>query len=268
MSSSSATSASGRDRSGRIASSALIRFLAAFLVIGLAAPLGAQDLPPLPRERPADDELVPVPGQVPDMVDDQPVPESVEPARARVYQTACPAVLKRMVEARMLPPLAEDQCGARSPLAVTGLLVNGRMVPVSSEVVLSCAMASLLPEWAADVDGYLAARENTGLARVLVGTSYSCRNRNNADEGALSEHSFANAIDVIGFELEDGRSMQLPDGWTPPGSPAGRLLRFAHEAACARFTTALGPEANADHSDHLHLDLGCHGAQCTARICQ
>ena len=30
----------------------------------------------------------------------------------------------------------------------------------------------------------------------------------------------------------------------------------------------LGPEANALHRDHLHLDLGCHGARCVARLCE
>lgn len=257
--------------------SILSSVVAAFVVLALNGPLLAQDDQPFPRERPAAaEELIPLPrprpAPAPVADDAEPPPESAAeslgPALARVYQAACPAVLKGQVEAHLLPPLAQDQCGERSPLAVTGLLVNGRMVPLSGEAVVSCAMASVLPGWAAEIDGYLAARENTGLARVLVGTSYACRNRNNALEGALSEHGFANALDVVGFELEDGRSMQLPDGWSPAGSSGGRLLRFAHDAACARFTTTLGPEANAAHADHLHVDLGCHGARCTARICE
>lgn len=270
--------------------SVLGRLLAVgMLTLGLASPVSAQE-PPFPRSRPAVDEAaIPLPRPRPDAeqggeteaeeqdeapterVEAEPTDEegeSLSTALARVYQAACPAVLTGQVEARMLPPLAERQCGERSPLAVAGLLVNGRMVPLSGEIVVSCAMASALPEWAADIDGFLQARENSGLARMLVGTSYACRNRNNAREGALSEHGFANALDVVGFELEDGRSMELPGGWLPPESSAGRALRFAHGAACARFTTTLGPEANALHADHLHVDLGCHGQQCTARICE
>ena len=88
-------------------------------------------------------------------------------------------------------------------------------------------------------------------------------------EGAdVSEHGFANALDVIGFRLADGRTVTLSDGWTDPLAPAGRLLRFAHDAGCANFTTTLGPEANALHADHLHLELGCHGKTCTARLCE
>jgi hypothetical protein len=84
----------------------------------------------------------------------------------------------------------------------------------------------------------------------------------------VSEHGFANALDVVGFSLQDGRTMALPDGWSEPLAPAGRLLRFAHGAGCAHFTTTLGPEANALHADHLHLDLGCHGQRCLARLCE
>jgi hypothetical protein len=47
-----------------------------------------------------------------------------------------------------------------------------------------------------------------------------------------------------------------------------RIIRFAHDAACTHFTTVLGPEANELHRDHLHIDLGCHGQRCVARLCE
>jgi hypothetical protein len=141
-------------------------------------------------------------------------------------------------------------------------------VPLSAPATLSCAAATQLPAWAAAVDGYLQSRENTGLATLLTGTSYACRNINNAADGDLSAHGFGDAIDVTGFALEDGRTFALPSGWTDPSSPAGRALRFAHDAGCALFTTTLGPEANALHADHLHLDMECHGERCVARLCE
>lgn len=249
--------------------SAHMRFLAAFLLLAMTTPAPGQDLP-LPRARPPTEtsEPVPLPRQRPAVVDTDPVPEVLGPPAPLVYQAACPGVLAGLVDAQMLPPLTDGRCGERSPLAVTGLLVNGRMVPLSGEAVLTCAMGSALPDWAAAVDGYLVARENTRIARIIAGTSYACRNRNNMTEGSLSEHGLANALDIVGFELEDGRTMTLLGGWSVPEAPAGRLLRFAHDAACARFTTTLGPEANAEHADHFHLDLGCHGAQCTSRVCE
>jgi hypothetical protein len=228
---------------------------------------------PLPRPRP--EEAAPAEPEAGSETEEEPSPVAVEDQEAaeeneppRVYQSACPAVLMGLVEAEALPPIEEEGCGARSPLSVTGVLANGRMVPFSAPATLDCQMASTLPDWAETVDGYLMAREDTRLTEITVGTSYACRPRNNAQGADISEHGFANALDVAGFVLEDGRSVSVEEGWMPPGSAEGRLLRLAHDAACARFTTVLGPEANAQHEDHLHLDLGCHGAACTARLCE
>lgn len=233
---------------------------------------------PLLQERPeAVDAPVPLPRPAPDtrepVAEEPAAPEpqaEAEPAAVadRVYQTACPAVLLGLVEAEANPPLVEDQCGERSPLTVTAVLANGRMVPLSTPLTTNCAMASALPAWVSAVDGYAVSALKSGLGEVVTGTSYMCRKRNNASEGFTSEHGFANAVDVTGFTLVDGRSIGVEGDWMPAVEPEGRLLRFAHDAACSGFTTVLGPEANAEHHDHLHLDLGCHGKTCTARICE
>ena len=41
----------------------------------------------------------------------------------------------------------------------------------------------------------------------------------------------------------------------PKETPESAFLRAVHEGACKIFGTVLGPEANAAHRDHLHLDL-------------
>lgn len=251
------------------------------LALLAAVPAFAED-PPMPRPRPAEaGPIVPLPRPRPEKPAEVPqsAPEAADldaaPAKApheqgepRVYQTACPALLNGEVEAKSLPPIADGQCTAQSPLSLTGVLVNGRMLPVSGGVVTDCGMASALPQWASEVDNYLKAREKTELAELVVGTSYMCRNVNNAAEGNLSFHGFADALDVVGFKLEDGRTVTVEAGWGDAASEDGRLLRFAHDAACGHFTTTLGPEANALHHDHFHIDLGCHGKTCTARLCE
>lgn len=230
---------------------------------------------PLPRPRPVGKPetpavAAPVPGGE---VYGPPKPEThvaepVKPVEPRIYQTACPAVLLGRVEASALPPIADGQCRAQSPLALTGVLANGRMVPVSGGVQTDCGVATALSPWVESVDSYLLSRENTRIAELVVGTSYMCRNVNGGSSGNISFHGFADALDVVGFELEDGRFVTVESGWAAATSPEGRLLRFAHDSACANFTTVLGPEANAEHHDHLHLDLGCHGKTCTARLCE
>lgn len=246
--------------------------------------------PPVPRPRPPSLPDVPIvaPPAAP-MVTEEPVVEAedpvveaednavepeAEPEQApepepdRVYQVACPAVLLGLVEAAMTAPLRDGICGEQSPLVVTGVMSRGRMVPFSSPVTTNCQMASALPDWIETVDGYAASVLDSPLAAINSGTGYMCRNRNSATGGFTSEHGFANAVDVTGFTLEDGRSIAVEANWLPAAAPEGRLLRLAHDAACGGFTTVLGPEANADHHDHLHLDLGCHGKSCTAQICE
>lgn len=235
--------------------------------------------PPVPRPRPPGLPDAPVvetprppiaaPEEEPDVAapGEEPAPEA-EPRPDRVYQVACPAVIMGLVEAEMAPPLSEGMCGEQSPLVVTGVMSRGRMVPLSSPITTNCQMASALPRWAETVDGYAEAMLDSALAEISTGTSYMCRNRNNAEAGFTSEHGFANAVDVTGFTLVDGTRIAVEGDWLPAAAPEGRLLRLAHDAACSGFTTVLGPEANEEHGDHLHLDLGCHGTNCTARICE
>jgi hypothetical protein len=197
--------------------------------------------------------------------------EVAEPTPAkpeRPYQTQCPALIGGQIEAKMLPPIDEGDCGTQSPLAVTGVLVNGRMVPLSTEATLTCEVATSLPQWAQAMNGYLQSRENTELTSLEVGTSYNCRARVGGDSSRISEHGMADALDVIGFTFADGRTVSVENDWSDAAGPEGRFLRFAHDAACSSFSTTLGPEANAEHHDHFHVDMGCHGAACQARLCE
>jgi hypothetical protein len=228
-----------------------------------------QQSAPMPEARPAPEvSTVKLPRPRPEPAAEAEPEADKAPAEARIFQTACPALLTGQVQAEALPPISDGQCTAQSPLSLTGVLVNGRMVPLSTAATLDCAMATALPGWVSAVDAYLTAHDNTGIASVAIGTSYMCRNVNNAEAGNLSFHGFADAVDVTGFTLQDGRSVTVEQGWTGTAAQGSAIMRYAHDAACGQFTTVLGPEANALHHDHLHLDLGCHGKSCTARICQ
>lgn len=88
--------------------------------------------------------------------------------------------------------------------------------------------------------------------------TYNCRNVAGAEGGRRSQHATANAIDIAGFTLADGRAVGLPRDWEAPG-PAGAFLRRARDEACRVFATVLGPDYNAAHRDHFHLDRGGWG---------
>jgi hypothetical protein len=89
--------------------------------------------------------------------------------------------------------------------------------------------------------------------------TYACRNVNHRPVGRRSEHATANAIDVSGFVLADGREVSLARHWSGAGPEAG-FLREVRDGACRWFRAVLGPEYNAGHRDHLHLDRGMWNA--------
>jgi hypothetical protein len=46
-----------------------------------------------------------------------------------------------------------------------------------------------------------------------------------------------------------------------PTKPEAAFLRQLHTGACLRFTTVLGPDANAEHHNHFHLDLASRSSR-------
>lgn len=99
--------------------------------------------------------------------------------------------------------------------------------------------------------------------------SYACRNVNRG-EGAVpgasrSRHATADALDVAGLVLADGRRITVLQAWPrdraatgaeTTSDPAAMLLLDAHRGACRFFNGVLGPDYNAVHRDHLHLETG------------
>lgn len=124
---------------------------------------------------------------------------------------------------------------------------------------VTCPLAAALEGWARfGVDR--AARQMLGspLARIDTFGSYNCRNIAGTDH--RSAHATANAIDIAGFVLADGRRITVKGDWNG-GPPATRdFLRTVRTSACRRFVTVLTPDFNAAHQDHLHLEVGsAHG---------
>ena len=136
--------------------------------------------------------------------------------------------------------------GDRSPLGVSNL------GPVR------CGTAKAFSDWARfGVDR--AARQILGspIARIETMGSYACRNV--AGSERRSAHARAEAIDVSGFVLADGRRIVLKRDWDSGDAATREFLRVVHQSACKRFGTVLGPEYNAAHEDHFHLE-GSGGA--------
>ncbi len=212
----------------------------------------------------------------------------------RVYQSSCPALLDGTVTGKIGKPLAEGQCGERSPLEITALN-GGDKVEFSQTVTMNCKTATAVAGFADAASKIARDIYGSPIKTMVTGPGYQCRRRNRAREGKLSEHSFANAIDITAFKLEDGTTISVEEHWphmttasvaqegagaeveagAEPKDPVERagnkeaeFLARSHAKACEMFTTVLGPDADAAHRTHFHFDLGCHGRNCTYLLCQ
>jgi hypothetical protein len=161
-----------------------------------------------------------------------------------------------------LPAIAEGQCGAPLPLRVS-VLPDG--IGITAPATLVCAAAEALARWTREVVAVEAARHlEAQPSRIGIGTSYQCRTQNHRPGAKLSEHAFANGVDISGFEFKGRKAVTVTDH--PAGSPEALFLGAVRSQACTYFTTVLGPGSDAAHADHLHLDLRGRGRG--FRMCQ
>ncbi len=138
-----------------------------------------------------------------------------------------------------------------------GVRFDQSNVPYSSGFDLSCGMAAALYWYEAEVDRLAREHLGTGLARINHLGSYACRNINGATAGRRSQHATANAIDISGLVLlMDGRSVSVLADWDRRVRRMPGSFTPLHKRACGLFNTVLGPEYNALHADHFHLDMG------------
>jgi hypothetical protein len=123
---------------------------------------------------------------------------------------------------------------------------------------ITCEMAVALAMWMEhEVQPLALAHLGQRVASLMSRGSYACRNIvGTALWGHVrSQHAYANAADIAGFTLADGRQIDVLTHW-PADTAEGRFLREIHARACRYFRAALGPNYNAAHRDHFHLDRG------------
>lgn len=156
-------------------------------------------------------------------------------------------------------------CGALRPFMVAAAAQG--LVQLRPAALVRCPMVPAIDRWVERVV-LPAARDRLGaqVVELRLAASYACRPMNNVDGANLSEHGHANAIDVSGFVLADGRIVNVKSGWWG-GLAERNFLRDVNRGACGVFTTVLGPDYDLNHRDHLHLDLARHGRG-EGRICK
>jgi hypothetical protein len=176
-------------------------------------------------------------------------------AGIRYYPSVCARTLKAPhIEAE---PIAdrpiEDGCGWSNGVrlyAAGGVRASFGQVTCETAVALALWLEHEVQPAAAEMLGQK-------VASIQSWGSYACRNivGNRLWSGRRSQHATANAADIGGFTLADGRRISVRAHWRSEGAE-GRFLRAVHARACPYFRAALGPDYNRAHHDHFHLDRG------------
>jgi hypothetical protein len=90
----------------------------------------------------------------------------------------------------------------------------------------------------------------------IAGAPFQCRPIAGRRDHRLSEHAYANAIDIGGFKLANGRVVTIAQSWRRGSDQEKAFLRDVRGGACRYFQAVLSPDYNRAHANHLHFDLG------------
>jgi hypothetical protein len=210
---------------------------------------------PLPKPRPAEAPAAVEPGK--DAAKEAPAEEADKPAEQAAPVGPQPSACRQaLTEDIAIAPSIPDihgpgGCGGDDIVRLEAIVLpNGHRVAVTPPAPLRCKMAGAIADWVrTDV---VAIAQTLGSEPSLLDNyeSYECRGFNRIPGAHLSEHGRANALDVRGIKLANGRSIALTDRTVPR-----ELRESVRQSVCARFMTVLGPDSDWYHEEHIHLDL-------------
>jgi hypothetical protein len=164
----------------------------------------------------------------------------------------CPADPSSFGSAQKISDFSEGNgCGVSNAYRVFSV----SNVEFSEPATVTCSVANTFNSWIENAV-QPRAEENFGerVVAVKIAASYACRPRNNVRGAKLSEHGMGNAIDVAGFTLASGKEVTVLTDYYSGGNASG-FLRSIRADACGPFHTVLGPGSDANHKDHIHVDL-------------
>ena len=148
-----------------------------------------------------------------------------------------------------------DSPDATCPLLNT-LRIQGGEVALSSSFLASCPLAvtfALFERHA--LQPAAQAIYGQAVARVDHLGSFACRNVYGRENARRSQHASADALDIAGFRLADGRTISVLKDW-PRDNRDAQFLRQVRDGGCGLFSVVLSPDYNAAHHNHFHVDVG------------
>ena len=161
-------------------------------------------------------------------------------------------IADRIAVIEPLPSLAgPGDCGANDVVRLEAIIQPDKSrVTLSPPATMRCTMAEALANWVRDDLTATIAQLGSAPRALDNYASYDCRGRNRVAGARISQHGLANAIDVRGVQLANGRFASFTD------RKLDREFReTVRKSVCERFTTVLGPGSDGHHEDHIHMDL-------------
>jgi hypothetical protein len=146
-----------------------------------------------------------------------------------------------------LDPIKKGPCGLPAPVMLRSVGEGEGKVSFDPPVQVNCRMVAALGNWVkSTLQPKARDRLKSEVVRIVGASGYSCRNIYNRPNAKLSQHALANAIDIGGFELENGRTVWILRGW---GLTARDIKAAKERAALAAKKKAEGKTEVAEKSD-------------------
>jgi hypothetical protein len=203
---------------------------------------------PAPSQEPAPPAILAPPMEA-FAADPEPAPAADAPVEVSVCQLRIGGEIA--VIAAQSPLIGPGDCGAIDVVKLEAIILKDKSrVPVTPPATLRCPMAEALAHWVRDDVTAAVAGIGTTVRALDNYASFDCRGRNRVAGAKISEHGAANAIDIRGIALGNGKFAGLTDRTIPK-----EFRDTVKKSVCARFTTVLGPGSDGHHETHIHMDL-------------
>jgi len=211
----------------------LVRLLLLLALAPASLPALADQTPPLPERNPA--RAKGLEAETPVMPSEAPTVAWTDREMAAAKAKCTEMLDATALDYEPLDPIKDGLCGAPAPILVRSIGGNPK-VEINPPATITCPMAGALQIWLSKfVQPEAKALLGSSVAELQNVSSYACRNRNGGAKGLVSEHAFANALDVSAFILASGERVTVLESWpralaTPP-LPQPKPERPAERAA-------------------------------------
>lgn len=176
----------------------------------------------------------------------------------RLTPARCADLLAEANQRKLITSQPVANSGGECPLQNVVRVRDFGEVKLSSSFLASCPLALssalYLEQQAKPLTQRMLGQE---LRQVDHFGSFACRNIYHRQNARRSEHATAEALDISGFRLSDGRRISVLKGW--PDTQYHPWLQALLAGGCSYYGNALGPDYNAAHANHFHLGMRGRG---------